>query len=344
MSEQQKEQQLLETVDRIIAEGPYQPAWSSLMQTKTPDWFKQKRFGIFIHWGVYSVPANSNEWYPRNMYIEGMPAYEHHIKTYGSQKDFGYKDFIPMFHAEKFDPAEWVRLFKEAGAGYVFPVAEHHDGFQMYKSELSHWNSAEMGPKRDVLGELKAEIEKQGLTFCTSSHRAEHWFFLGHGKEFDSDIKEPLQKGDLYWPSMPEPDAEDLYGEPYPTEEFLNDWLARTAEIILNYKPSLLYFDWWVQHQAFKPYLKKLAAFYYNCGVKWGKDVKICYKHDAMMFGSGIVEVERGGFAEAKPYDWQTDTAVARNSCAILTHWIIKAAMRSFVHSWMWSAKMVIFC
>ena len=106
----------------------------------------------------------------------------------------------------------------------------------------------------------------------------------------------------------------DSYGEPYPTEEFLNDWLARTAEIILNYKPSLLYFDWWVQHQAFKPYLKKLAAFYYNCGVKWGKDVKICYKHDAMMFGSGIVEVERGGFAEAKPYDWQTDTAVARNS------------------------------
>ena len=113
MSEQQKEQQLLETVDRIIAEGPYQPAWSSLMQTKTPDWFKQKRFGIFIHWGVYSVPANSNEWYPRNMYIEGMPAYEHYIKTYGSQKDFGYKDFIPMFHAEKFDPAEWVRYSKK---------------------------------------------------------------------------------------------------------------------------------------------------------------------------------------------------------------------------------------
>ena len=79
MSEQ-KEQQLLETVDRIIAEGPYQPTWSSLMQAKTPDWFKQNHFGIFIHWGVYSVPANSNEWYPRNMYIEGMPAYEHHVK------------------------------------------------------------------------------------------------------------------------------------------------------------------------------------------------------------------------------------------------------------------------
>lgn len=91
MSEQQKEQQLLETVDRIIAEGPYQPAWSSLMQAKTPDWFKQKRFGIFIHWGVYSVPANSNEWYPRNMYIEGMPAYEHHIKPTAARKTLDIK-------------------------------------------------------------------------------------------------------------------------------------------------------------------------------------------------------------------------------------------------------------
>lgn len=168
--------------------------------------------------------------------------------------------------------------------------------------------------------------------------------FLGHGKEFDSDIKEPLQKGDLYWPSMPEPDAEDLYGEPYPTEEFLNDWLARTAEIILNYKPSLLYFDWWVQHQAFKPYLKKLAAFYYNCGVKWGKDVKICYKHDAMMFGSGIVEVERGGFAEAKPYDWQTDTAVARNSWCYTDTLDYKSSNEIICTLVDVVSKMVIFC
>lgn len=152
------------------------------------------------------------------------------------------------------------------------------------------------------------------MVFCTSSHRAEHWFFMGHGKDFESDITDPMVKGDFYWPAMPEPDHQDLYGEPCPTEEFLKDWLARTAELILNYRPKLLYFDWWLQHQAFKPYLKKLAAFYYNCGKLWGEDVLICYKHDAMMFGSGIVEVERGGFAEAKPYAWQTDTAVARNS------------------------------
>lgn len=309
-----KEQDILRRVEEVIAGGPYKATWESLAEAVVPDWFRKQKLGIFIHWGLYSVPANSNEWYSRNMYIKGMPAYEHHIRTYGAQKDFGYKDFIPLFTAEKFDPKEWITLFREAGAGYLFPVAEHHDGFQMYRSALSHWNSYEMGPERDVLAELKEEAERQGLVFCTSSHRAEHWFFMGHGKEFDSDVKEPMKKGDFYWPAMPEPDNQDLYSKPYPSAEFLEDWLARTCEIIENYQPRLLYFDWWLQHQAFKPYLLKLAAYYYNMGKKWGTDVMICYKHDAMMFGSGIVEVERGGFAEAKPYAWQTDTAVARNS------------------------------
>ena len=309
-----REQEILETVDRVIAQGPYAPTWDSLMTAPVPDWFRQRKLGIFIHWGLYSVPAKFHEWYSRNMYIQGGSEYAHHVETYGLQSEFGYKDFIPLFRAEKFDPAEWIGLFKKAGAGYLFPVAEHHDGFQMYDSDLSDWNAVNMGPKRDILGALKGEAEKQGLMFCTSSHRAEHWWFMGHGKEFDSDVKEPLQKGDFYWPAMPEPDNQDLFSVPYPTEEYLEDWLARTAEIILKYRPKLLYFDWWIQHQSFKPYLKKLAAFYYNCGKQWGQDVLICYKHDAMAFGSGIVEVERGGFAEAKPYAWQTDTAVARNS------------------------------
>lgn len=311
---QQKEKELLEIAESVIAEGPYKPAWDSLMEARVPEWFRQRKLGIFIHWGLYSVPANSNEWYSRNMYIKGMPAYEHHVKTYGPQKEFGYKDFIPMFQAERFNPEEWIDLFQAAGAGYIFPVAEHHDGFQMYSSELSDWNARNMGPKRDILKELKEEAEKKQMVFCTSTHRAEHWFFMGHGREFDSDVKEPMKKGDFYWPAMPERDNQSLFSEPYPTAEFLDDWYARTIELILNYRPKLLYFDWWVQHQAFKPYLKKLAAFYYNCGKKWGEDVLICYKHDALMFGSGIVEVERGGFAQAKSHPWQTETAVARNS------------------------------
>ncbi len=309
-----REKEILQIIDQVIADGPYKAEWDSLMTAKLPEWFRQRRLGIFTHWGLYSVPAKFHEWYSRNLYIQGGAEYEHHVKTYGPQSQFGYKDFIPLFRAEKFDPAEWITLFKNAGAGYIFPVAEHHDGFQMYDSDLSDWNAKQMGPKRDVLGELKAEAEKQDVIFCTSSHRAEHWWFMGHGKEFDSDVKEPLVKGDFYWPSMPEPDNWALQSEPYPTEEYLNDWLARTAEIILKYQPKLLYFDWWIQHEAFKPYLKKLAAFYYNCGRQWGTDVLICYKHDAMMFGCGIVEVERGSLSDAKPYPWQTDTAVAHNS------------------------------
>lgn len=308
------EQELLAQVDRIIAEGPYKPNWASLMEAPVPRWFRQRRLGIFIHWGVYSVPAKFNEWYSRNMYVKDSPEYEHHVRTYGPHTQFGYKDFIPMFKAEHFDAGEWMELFKNAGAGYVFPVAEHHDGFQMYASELSDWNAACMGPNRDVLGELNTAAGERDLVFCASSHRAEHWFFMSHGKHYDSDIKDPMAKGDFYWPAMPEQDHFDKFSEPAPSEEFLTDWLARTAEIILNYRPKLLYFDWWIQHQSFKPWLLKLAAFYYNCGRKWGEDVLICYKHDAMMFGTGIVEVERGALADAKPYAWQTDTAVARNS------------------------------
>ena len=308
------EQTYLSMIEEVNATGPYKPTWESLAEAPVPKWFRSKRLGIFIHWGVYSVPASFNEWYSRNMYIQGTKEFEHHIKTWGPHKEFGYKDFIPMFRAEQFDATAWLELFQYSGAGYVLPVAEHHDGFQMYESDLSQWNAAQMGPMRDVLGELKRAASDKDLAFCASTHRAEHWFFMGHGKEFDSDIHEPLQKGDFYWPAMQEADHFDVYSQPWPTEEFCNDWMARTAEIIVKYQPKLLYFDWWILHQAFVPYLKKLAAFYYNCGKRWGEDVLICYKHDAMMFGTGIVEVERGSLAEAKPYPWQTDTAVARNS------------------------------
>ena len=292
----------------------YEADWDSLCQARVPAWFDQERLGIFLHWGLYSIPAFSNEWYSRNMYIQGTKEYEHHIKTYGPHKSFGYKDFIPLFTAEKFDAEEWVSLIRKAGAGYICPVAEHHDGLQMYKSSISRWNAADMGPHRDLLGEWRDAALKAGLHFCTSSHRAEHWFFMGPGREFDSDIKEPMQKGDFYWPAMPVGKLEDMFGKPYPTQEYMEDWLERTMELVVKYQPELLYFDWWVQHEAFRPYIKKLAAAYYNLGLDWGKDVMICYKHDAFAFGSGIVEVERGSFAEAKPYRWQTDTAVANNS------------------------------
>ncbi len=309
-------QKYLEKIQQVIDKGRYKDNWESLQQYQVPSWYKDAKFGIFIHWGPYSVPAFGSEWYPRNMYIQGSREYEHHLKTYGPHKEFGYKDFIPMFRAEKFDPAAWADLFAEAGARYVVPVAEHHDGFQMYKSDISHWNAVEMGPKRDVLGELKLEVEQRGMEIGASSHRIEHWFFQGHGKDFDSDVKEPLKRGDLYWPAvqMEHDDFQDLFGKPYPTEEFLQDWLVRTCEIIDRYRPKVLWFDWWIQHDSVKPYLQKMAAYYYNRAEEWGEQVAINYKYDAFAMGTAVLDIERGQFADSKPYFWQTDTAIALNS------------------------------
>ena len=307
-------QTYLDKIEKVIAKGPFTDTWESLANYQVPSWYQRAKFGIFIHWGVFSVPAFGNEWYSRTMYVQGTPEYEHHRMTYGEHKEFGYKDFIPMFTAENFDAGKWADLFFESGAEYVVPVAEHHDGFQMYKSGISNWNAWEMGPKRDILGEVLTECENRGMVRGASSHRMEHWFFMGHGKEFDSDIKEPLKRGDFYWPAMKEPDHHDLYSVPMPTEEFLEDWLVRTCEIIDEYRPKILYFDWWIQHSSAKPYLKKLAAYYYNRAAEWGISVIINYKHDAFLFGTAVPDVERGQFAEMKPYLWQTDTSIALNS------------------------------
>ncbi len=310
----QQETGFFQRIQEGMDQGPYTPDWESLAKHRPPVWFGQSKFGIMIHWGLYSIPAHNNEWYSRNMYIREKEEWHYHRKTYGPQDQFGYQDFIPLFQAEHFEAGEWARLIREAGARYVIPVAEHHDGFQMYRSQISKWNSWDMGPGRDLLKEWNDAAQKEGLIFGASSHRAEHWFFMGHGREFPSDVNEPMKRGDFYWPAMPEPDHQDLKSQPYPSKEFVDDWIYRTCELIDGYQPALLYFDWWIQHEAFKEGLKLVAAYYYNRAAQWGKEVSICYKHDAMMFGSGIPEVERGGMGCAAPFMWQADTAIAKNS------------------------------
>ncbi len=108
-------QSYLKLIDKVIEQGPFKDTWESLEQYDVAKWYQKAKFGIFIHWGLYSIPAFGSEWYSRNMYIQGSKEYEHHIKTYGPQKEFGYKDFIPMFKAEKFDPEVWADLFEKLG-------------------------------------------------------------------------------------------------------------------------------------------------------------------------------------------------------------------------------------
>ncbi len=288
-----------------IGQERYQATWESLKKYQTPDWFRDAKFGIFIHWGVYSVPAFGSEWYPREMYQQGSKEYAHHIEKYGSQKKFGYKDFIPFFKGEKFDAAQWVDLFKRAGARYVVPVAEHHDGFCMYKTALTRWNAVNMGPHRDVLGELAAEIRRQGLVFGLSSHRIEHWFFMNGGRRFESDVIDPAN-ADLYGPAREQ--NETL------SPEYMNDWLLRSTELVDNYKPQLFWFDWWIEQPALEPYRKSFASYYYNKGVEWNKGVVLNYKNTSYADETAVLDLERGKLAGIRQMPWQTDDAIGNQS------------------------------
>ncbi len=305
-------------IDEVIKNGEYKDNWASLQKYPIPQWYIDAKFGIFIHWGVYAVPAFGNEWYPRKMYLEGSAEYEHHIKTYGAHKDFGYKDFVPMFKAEKFDANNWMQLFKDSGAKFVMPVAEHHDGFQMYDSDLSEWCSSKTGPMRDVLGELKTAADKEDIVLCASSHRAENFWFFAGATTFDSGINgEGLVEP--YGYRHPDFANEDSYFTHYidstpPSKEHLDDWLARTCEIVDKYQPKVIWFDWWIQNKAFKPYLKKFAAYYYNRSLEWGVGVAINYKFDAYGYKTAVFDIERGQLSDIRPQFWQTDTAIAKNS------------------------------
>jgi len=304
----------------VAGRGPFAPEWASLEKFQVPDWYLDGKFGIFIHWGVYSVPAFGNEWYPRNMYKRDEATFEHHVKTWGPQNEFGYKDFIPMFKAERFDPKAWAALFKAAGARYVVPVAEHHDGFPMYDCSFTDWSAAKMGPHRDVVGELADAVRAEGLVFGLSSHRAEHWWFYDQGMTFDSDVKDPRNLG-LYGPARSREKAEDQT-EP-PDQEYLDDWLARTVELVDRYQPQLVWFDWWIAQPAFHPNLQTFAAFYYNRGAEWGKGVAINYKkHGGESFPdtAGVLDIERGQLASLRPLFWQTDTSVSKTSWGYVTN------------------------
>jgi alpha-L-fucosidase len=255
------------------------------------------------------------------MYQEGSQEYQHHVEKWGDPSKFGYKDFIPMFKAENFDADAWIDLFNKAGARYVVPVAEHHDGFAMYDSELSAWTAAKMGPQRDIIGELAKAAQKHQMVFGVSSHRAEHWWFMDGGRKFDSDINDP-QYEELYGPAMmaspsagfPSAEWDSTEWRPLPDAKFLDDWLARCCELVDKYQPQVFWFDWWIGQTVFAPYLQKFAAYYYNRASEWGKAVAIQYKNEAFAPGTAIYDIERGKLNAIREDYWQTDTSVSYQS------------------------------
>ena len=298
-----------------FGQTPFQANWESLTKYEIPEWFRDAKFGIFVHWGVYAVPAYGGggifgEWYGNDMYQVGSAAYKHHIATYGTQDKFGYKDFIPMFKAEKFNPDAWAKLFKDAGAKYVVPVAEHHDGFAMYNTSLSRWNSVAMGPHRDIIEELSKSIRKEGMIFGLSSHRAEHWYFYHNGRLIKSDVNDP-ENEDFYGPAA---GGEDSLETTKIGTEFLNDWLLRNVELVNKYQPQLFWFDWWLDNPGFKPYLKSFASYYYNTAKTWDKEVVLNYKNTAFPDSAAVLDIEREGEPGIRALAWQSDDALADRS------------------------------
>ena len=305
---------------RPTSELTFDPTWESLRKHSVPSWFGDAKFGIFIHWGVYSVPAFANEWYPRFMYQQGSPQFQHHRATWGDQAQFGYKDFIPLFKGERFDPDGWVDVFSRAGARYLVVVAEHHDGFAMYDTARSEWNALKMGPKRDVVGELTRAAHLRGLVPGVSNHRAEHWWFFDGGRTFPSDVMDPRYDA-LYGPAaMASPDDVDSPAwkgrdwQPRPDARFLEDWLGRCCELVDKYQPQVFYFDWWIEQAVFEPYLQRFAAYYYNRASEWGKEVVLQYKFEAFPKGTALYDIERGKLAGIREDHWQTDTSVSYQS------------------------------
>ncbi|GMK39879.1 alpha-L-fucosidase [Paenibacillus sp. CCS19] len=315
LSEQQQSQQqsILSQARQVSKHGPFQPDWESLKQFQVPEWYEGAKFGIFIHWGLFAVPAFNNEWYSRNMYQEGSPEWKHHAETFGPHTEFGYKDFIPMFKAEKFDADQWADLFVKSGARYVIPVAEHHDGFQMYGSELSEWNAVQMGPRKDIIAELGAAARARGLKFGVSSHRAEHWWFFDGGRKFPSDVQDPAFES-FYGPAAKGPEDHHDPSLCPPNAAYLDDWLARTCELADKYAPDIVYFDWWIQQHAFEPYLQQFASYYYNLSAERNQPVAINYKYNSFPEGTAVYDVERGQLKGIREPFWQTDTAVSYNS------------------------------
>jgi alpha-L-fucosidase len=256
--------------------GPFQPDWDSLKANyKVPRWFIEAKFGVFMHWGLYTVPAHHNEWYEKHMYAAEREWHEQH---FGPPDKFGYKDFIPLFTAEKFDPDAWAELFKKAGAKFVIPTAEHHDNFALWESEVTPFNAKKMGPKRDLIGDLSKAVRAKGLKFGVSNHGIENFQFINPTAEIAADLK--AKQADLYDPKWAEfyhyADRSDAA-----CEKFLVDWFNRNVELIDKYRPDILWFDNGVDLRYLDPLKLRVAAYYYNRAKEWGKEVSLSTKKAA---------------------------------------------------------------
>lgn len=295
----------------------FSPDWESLSKHEaSPQWFQDAKLGIYFHWGIYSVPAYSTEWYPRLMHFEDNDVYRHHVETYGHPSEFGYHDFVPMFRAEFFDAEEWADLFQKAGARFAGPVAEHHDGFAMWDSDATPWNVADMGPKKDITGALAAALKKRDIKLITTFHHAKNL------QRFDSTETGSRTEGyELshfpFFKGMPTTSDDEqlkyLYGN-IPEEQWLEEvWYAKLKEVIDQYSPDIIWFDY-VLDAIPEAYRQKFSAYYLNEAQKLDKEVVIVRKQEDLPINYTVEDLEKSRKNRLGEEPWMTDETISKGS------------------------------
>jgi alpha-L-fucosidase len=330
--------------DEQIANGPFQPTWQSLKQYKTPEWYKDAKFGIWAHWGAQCQPEQG-DWYARFMYDEGSKQYNFHVKKYGHPSRFGFKDVINDWKAENWNPVQLMELYKHAGAQYFVGMASHHDNFDNYNSKYQPWNSVNMGPKKDIIGGWAKAAREQGLHFGVSVHSAHAWLFYETaqrsdkkgdlmGVPYDGKLQKKDGKG-TWWEGF---DPQDLYAQNHPLSQgsdnvanihkqwdwnngatlpdkaYCDKFLNRTIDLINQYDPDLIYFDdtavplWPVSDAG----LKIAAHLYNNSIIKKGKLEAVLNGKvlDLEQRQCMVWDIEKGRSNNLEPFVWQSDTCL----------------------------------
>lgn len=278
--------------------GGYEPNWPSLSRhTEVPEWIRDAKFGIYCHWGVYSVPAYDNEQYYYFMHQDStydkMGTYRRQVDLYGPLSKFGYHDFIPMFTAKQFNADEWAMLFKKSGAKFAGLVGEHHDGFSMWDSKLTPFNAKKMGPKRDVVGELATAIRNHGMKFFVSLHHEINYTYV---------------KVKKHWAAN-NPKYQKLYGCLMPHDEWLAMWRDKCIEVVDKYHPDIMYFDAYME-QVPDPYIQQYLAHYFNDAATRNQDVIVTYKNDDMPAEVGMLDHENSNPDSIIATPWLSDYAI----------------------------------
>lgn len=291
----------------------FQATDESLRQYQYPEWFRDAKFGIWAHWGPQAVPRQG-DWYAKNLYMEGSPQNKYHVAHYGTPSKFGYKDIIPLWKAEKWDPEKLMALYKKAGAKYFVSMGSHHDNFFLWNSKIHQWNSVNMGPHKDVVGLWQKAAKKEGLRFGVSEHLAAsfNWYQPSHGADkigpfagIPYDGRNP-QYADLY--HQPNPDSADLKNWITTNKAWAKEWLNDVDELVDNYHPDLLYSD---SQLPFGDVGRTMLAHFYNQDIaKNGGKLEAVYTPKQPSGGKWAQDVERGVLDSISPYPWQTDTSI----------------------------------